>query len=123
LIARIYAHLRQPAPHRSDRDSVVLLRDSMVEIARLREIFRINIIRLAPDTSHEEIDRVLDGATRPQSNFDDRLETKILAAQLRLRVHVEVLANRAQRDIQIETHHAMRDLFKSIKYGVHHAEI
>lgn len=56
-------------------------------------------------------------------DFDSRIELRILASQLRLRVQIEINVNRAQRDIQIETHYAMRDLFKSIKYGVHHAEI
>ena len=31
------------------------------EIARLRTLFRVNILRLAPETSHAEIDRVLYG--------------------------------------------------------------
>ncbi len=31
------------------------------EISRLRTIFRVNILRLSPETSHEEIDRVLNG--------------------------------------------------------------
>lgn len=59
----------------------------------------------------------------PITDFDARIELRILAAQLRMRVHVEILCNRAERDIAIETHRALRDLFKSIKYGVHHAEI
>lgn len=58
-----------------------------------------------------------------EESFDARIELRIAAAQLRLRVHVEILGNRAERDIAIETHRALRDLFKSIKYGVHHAEI
>lgn len=32
------------------------------DIDHLRSIFRVNILRLAPDTSHDEIDRVLNGA-------------------------------------------------------------
>lgn len=56
-------------------------------------------------------------------DFDDRIELRILAAQLGLRVKIEILCNRAQRDIQIQTYDALRDLFKSIKYGVHHAEL
>lgn len=34
----------------------------LAEIDRLRHIFRVNMLRLAPETSHEEIDRVLKGA-------------------------------------------------------------
>lgn len=36
-----------------------LLNDAADEIQRLRVAFRVNILRLAPDTPHSEIDRVL----------------------------------------------------------------
>ena len=42
-------------------DIAVLLDKAADEILRLREIFRVNILRLAPETSHAEIDRVLNG--------------------------------------------------------------
>ena len=31
------------------------------EIERLRNVFRVNMLRLAPETPHDEIDRVLNG--------------------------------------------------------------
>lgn len=37
------------------------------EIDHLRSIFRVNILRLAPDLSHDEIDRVLNGDQRQES--------------------------------------------------------
>ena len=36
-------------------------KDRQREIERLRHIFRVNVLRIAPGTSHEEIDRVLNG--------------------------------------------------------------
>lgn len=31
------------------------------EIARLRTVFRVNMLRISPETSHDEISRILDG--------------------------------------------------------------
>lgn len=42
--------------------------------------------------------------------FDERIELHILASKLRLRVHIEILENRAQRDIMIQAHRARRSL-------------
>ena len=38
-----------------------VVRECLDEIERLRNVFRVNILRLAPETSHDEIDRVLNG--------------------------------------------------------------
>ena len=35
------------------------MREAKAEIERLRLIFRVNILRLSPETSHDEITRVL----------------------------------------------------------------
>lgn len=37
----------------------LLLNDAADEIQRLRVVFRVNILRIAPETLHAEIDRVL----------------------------------------------------------------
>lgn len=37
------------------------LAEAADEIERLRNVFRVNILRLAPETPHDEIDRVLNG--------------------------------------------------------------
>ena len=42
-------------------DVANLLDRAAAEIERLREVFRVNVLRLAPETAHAEIDRVLDG--------------------------------------------------------------
>lgn len=44
------------------------------------------------------------------ADFDERIELRILASKLRLRVNIEILANRAQRDIQIQAHYIRRAL-------------
>lgn len=44
------------------RDVAELLLNAANEIARLRTAFRINMLRLAPETSHAEIDRILNDA-------------------------------------------------------------
>ena len=79
LLERIELHLRQFAPHQvhagmillaEARDEILRQRklatcecgDKMMsEIERLRIVFRVNIIRIAPKTSHAEIDRILNG--------------------------------------------------------------
>lgn len=45
--------------------------------------------------------------------FDKRIELRTLASQLRLRVNIEILANHAQRDIQLQAHHARCELHAS----------
>lgn len=57
-----------------------------------------------------------------ESDFDGRLEMRILAAKLRLRVGIEILTNRAQRDLQLQVHHIRRALFNH-QQETHHAEL
>lgn len=49
------------------------------------------------------------------SDFDARIELRILGAKLRLRVQAEILANRAHRDIQIAAHYARRAIHRPPK--------
>jgi hypothetical protein len=53
----------QDDPELDDEDKCCLLlgQRAAAEIERLREAFRVNMLRLAPETSHDEIDRVLNG--------------------------------------------------------------
>ncbi len=39
------------------------LRELVGEIDRLRTVFRVNILRLAPETTHAEIDAILNSTT------------------------------------------------------------
>ena len=61
VLDKIDVHLRQLSPHMMGRDEVVLLREARDEIERLRFVFRVNILRLLPESQHDEIDRVLNG--------------------------------------------------------------
>ena len=44
------------------------------------------------------------------TEFENRLALRILVARMHLRIHIEILGNRAQRDIQLQVHYARRYL-------------
>lgn len=55
--------------------------------------------------------------TNSPDDFDARLDLKIAAAQLRLRVHIEIFGNRARRDQNLFAHQKFCELYRSINYG------